>query len=92
MVSLRCKLLVAEEINKIGLMYLSIDLGMIELKQDITPEQRKMLQKELASSGLELMEDKNAILVEKIKNTIIGMVHYSDEYVKPRLSDLCKKR
>ncbi len=87
MVSLRCKLLVKEELTKLGIRYLSVDLGTIELDQDITLEQLEKLQKALIYSGLELMEDKNAILVEKIKNTIIEMVHYSDEYVKYKFSN-----
>jgi YesN/AraC family two-component response regulator len=92
MVSLRCKLLVAEELNMLEMSYLSIDLGMIELKEDITIEQRELLQKALSRSGLELMEDKNAILVEKIKNTIIEMVHYSDEYVKYKFSNYLSEK
>lgn len=92
MVSLRCKLLVEEELHKLGVRYLSIDLGMVELNQDITIEQREKLQKALIGAGLELMEDKNDILVEKIKNTIIDMVHYSNEYVKYKFSNYLSEK
>ena len=92
MVSLRCKLLVTEELQKLGVSNPSVDLGMIELTQDITREQHKKLQEALICSGLELMENKNAILIEKIKNTIIEMVHYSDEYVKYKFSNYLSEK
>lgn len=87
MVSLRCKLAVREELRNLGIGYLSIDLGVVELNQDITHVQRVKLQKALIGSGLELMEDKNAILIERIKITIIEMVHFSDEYLKYKFSN-----
>ena len=92
MVSLRCKLFVKEELHKLGVGYLSVDLGMIELNHEITPEQREKFKKALICSGLELMEDKNAILVERIKNTIIEMIHNSDEYVKYKFSNYLSEK
>jgi AraC-like DNA-binding protein len=84
MVSLRCKLLVKAELEKIGLAYHSIELGEVILQKPIEPEQRHALIKALHQSGLEIMDDKNTMLVEKIKNIIVEMVHYSDEL--PRLN------
>jgi hypothetical protein len=65
MVSLRCKLLVKQELENLGLHYRSIDLGTVELEEDITPEQRNQLNKNLLRSGLELLDDKKSILIEK---------------------------
>ncbi len=86
MVSLRCKMLVQEELRKLGLQCASVELGMVEINHDITIEQRTMLQKALISAGLELLDDQKIILVEKIKNVIIEMVHNSDEYIKHKFS------
>jgi AraC-like DNA-binding protein len=86
MVSLRCKMLVQAEIENLGFELVSVDLGMIEINQDITREQREILQKALFSSGLSLLEDKKAILAERIKNLIIKVVHNSDEQVKYKFS------
>lgn len=79
MVSLRCKMLVKEELRKLGLQYVVVDLGTVEILEDITEQQREQLRVNLLKSGLELMDDKKSILIEKIKNVIIEMVHYSDE-------------
>lgn len=87
MVSLRCKMLVKEELKKLGLKYVILDLGMVEIMGDVPPEKRKKLQASLFRSGLELLDDKKSILIEKIKNVIIEMIHHSDELPKMNYSD-----
>lgn len=87
MVSLRCKMLVKEELKKLGLKYIIVDLGMVEILEDITPEQHDKLKIALLRSGLELLDDKKAILIERIKNTIIEMIHYNDEFPNINYSD-----
>lgn len=85
MVSLRCKMLVKSELEKLGLTSISIDLGTVEIQGDITKEQLESFRKNLQKSGLELLDDKKNILVEKIKSVIIEMIHYSD--VIPEVND-----
>ena len=92
MVSLRCKMLVKTELNKHGLHYIVVNLGEIDVKEDITDEQRVQLKIALLQSGLELMDDKKAILIEKIKNVIIEMVHYTDERPKTNFSDYLSEK
>lgn len=92
MVSLRCKMFVKEELKKLGLHSVCLELGMVEIHQDITSEQHEFLRKALRSSGLELMEDKKAILVEKIKQVIIEMIHNSDEYVRYKFSSFLSEK
>ena len=65
MVSLRCKLMVKSVLDEMGLAYKSIELGELMLKEPITEENRKILREKLHLSGLELIEDKNAIIIEK---------------------------
>ena len=86
MVSLRCKMLVKDELRKLGLHYVIVDLGMVEILEDISIEQFEELQKNLAISGLELLDDKKSILIERIKNVIIELVHYTDEIPKVNYS------
>jgi AraC-like DNA-binding protein len=86
MVSLRCKMLVKEELKKIGLHYTHVDLGMVEIQEEISHEQFEELKKNLAKSGLELLDDKKTILIERIKNVIIELVHYTDEIPKVNYS------
>lgn len=79
MVSIRCKMIVKEELTKLGIQYNNIELGMVEIPEDILTGQLEMLRQNLLRSGLELLDDKKAILIEKIKNVIIEMIHYADE-------------
>jgi AraC-like DNA-binding protein len=92
MVSLRCKMLVKEELTKLGLHYVVVDLGMVELLGKSTLEQRQQLKKNLLESGLELLEDKKAILIEKIKNVIIEMIHYAEELPIINYSDYISEK
>jgi AraC-like DNA-binding protein len=86
MVSNRCKMAVEAELKKIGLHRFVIELGKVEMQEEITPEQLVRLNAGLLLSGLELMSDARAILVESIKNTIIKMVHYDTEQPKVKYS------
>jgi len=92
MVSNRCKMAVKEELKKLGLHFIVVDLGEVEIMETITPEQREQLKIALINSGLELMDDKRAVLIEKIKNTIIEMVHHSDEMIKTNFSDYLSEK
>lgn len=78
MVSLRCKMMVKDELKKLGLHYIVVELGTVEIMEELTDQMREDLRKNLAQSGLELLDDKKSILIEKIKNLIIDMIHYSD--------------
>jgi AraC-like DNA-binding protein len=92
MVSLRCKMLVKAELKKLGIHYVSVDLGTVEIMEDMKPEQHDLLKFNLAKSGLELLDDKKAVLIEKIKNVIIEMVHYEDDLPKVNNSDYISEK
>ena len=80
-------MMVKEELNKLGIKYAVVDLGVIEVLKEITSEQYEQLKVNLMKSGLELLDDKRSILVEKIKNVITEMIHYNDEKPKFNYSD-----
>lgn len=86
MVSARCKIAVKEELKKLGLHFILVDLGEVDIMENISPEQREQLKAALLNSGLELMDNKRAMLIEKIKNVIIEMVHHTDEVLKTNFS------
>ncbi len=92
MVSLRCKMMVKEELKKLGLKYVVLDLGVVDILEDITNEQRELLKVNLLRSGLELLDDKRAILIEKIKNVITELIHHSDELPKINYSDFISEK
>lgn len=92
MVSLRCKMVVKDELQKLGIHYVILDLGMVELLQNITEEQRLLLKINLLRYGLELLEDQRSILIERIKNVITEMIHYSDELPDTNYSDYISQK
>ena len=87
MVSLRCKMLVTAELENLGLRYKRVDLGEAELDEDISAEKWNELNTALKRSGIELMDDKKSILIEKIKNVVVELVHYSEERLEINFSD-----
>jgi len=92
MVSNRCKILVREELKKLNLHFILVDLGEVEIMEELSQEKRQELSDALEESGLELMEDKKSILIEKIKTVIINMVHHSDELLKVNFSDFLTEK
>jgi len=85
-------MIVKEELLKLGLKYVIIDLGMVEILEDITYEQRAVLKVNLLRSGLELLDDKKSILIEKIKGVIIEMIHYTEELPNVNYSDYISEK
>jgi AraC-like DNA-binding protein len=92
MVSNRCKMAVKEELKKLGLHYIVVDLGEVDIMENISMEKRAVLKANLLQSGLELMDDKRAMMIEKIKTIIIEMVHHSQETIKINFSDYLSEK
>jgi YesN/AraC family two-component response regulator len=91
MVCIRCQMVVKTELEKLGLHYRSVNIGEADILEDLTPEQLELLDKSLRKSGLQLIDNKKSILVEKIKSVIIELVHYSEEQIKVNLSDYLRE-
>jgi AraC-like DNA-binding protein len=85
-------MLVKEELKKIGLHAVVIDLGKIEIMEDISPHQHELLKANLMKAGLELLDDRKSILVDKISKVIIEMIHYSDVLPKVNYSDYISEK
>ena len=92
MVSTRCKMAVKDALKELGLHFILVDLGEVDIMENITTEQREKLKIALNDSGLELMDDKRAVLIEKIKNAIIEMVHHNDELIKVNFSEYLSEK
>lgn len=87
MVSKRCKMVVKAELDKLGLHYGTIELGEAEIMEEMDAAQSNQLKMALLQSGLQLMDDKKAILIEKIKSVIVELVHYHEEPLAIKNSD-----
>lgn len=92
MVCIRCQMVVRSELEKLGFHYIDVKIGEADIIEDLLPDQIEELDKALKKSGLHLMDDKKSILVEKIKSSIIELVHYTDDPIKVNLSDYLSEK
>ncbi|MBK9015658.1 MAG: helix-turn-helix transcriptional regulator [Saprospiraceae bacterium] len=79
-------------LDNAGLHYGIVELGEVEVQENITTEQREQLKMDLSITGLELLDDKKDILISKIKSLIVEMVHYEEEVPKEKISAYISKR
>jgi YesN/AraC family two-component response regulator len=86
MVCLRCKLVVQDALTTIGVPYSFVELGEAEIQEELSLQKQKQFKAILLQSGLELLDDKKAVLIQKIKNVIVELVHYSEEPLLVNLS------
>ena len=92
MVCIRCKMVVKDELTKLGLHYIKVELGEAEIVGDISEKQYLKIKASLLRSGLELMDDKKSVLIQKIKNVVVEMIHYSDEPLTINFSDYLSEK
>lgn len=93
MVSLRCKMVVKQELEKLALNYINVELGTIELLENsIDPFKKEQLRKNLKVYGLELLDNRRNVIIEKIKAVIIEMIHYSEEIPNVNYSDYISEK
>jgi YesN/AraC family two-component response regulator len=91
MVCIRCKLIVESELEKMGLHKISIVLGEVKIREDISQAEREKLNSALMKSGFELLDQLKSRDIERIKSSVIEMVHYSGEHLKNFPDYLSKK-
>lgn len=91
MVCNRCIMVVQDELEKLGMDFTSIKLGEVTLTKELTSDKRNSLENVLVPLGFEVIDDKKSRIIEKIKNTIIDLVHHQDNDSKNNLSDILSK-
>jgi YesN/AraC family two-component response regulator len=87
MVCIRCQMVVKAELEKLGLQYAYVKIGEAEIIGEVRPEQMEQLKADLKKAGLLLMDDRKSVLVEKVRNAIIELVHYTEDQIRENLSD-----
>ena len=92
MISTSCRMVVKDQLTKLGLHYISISLGEIEIIEDISKWQREQMKIALKEFGLELMDDNKTILIEKIKNSILELVRCAEEIPKINFSQYLSEK
>lgn len=92
MVSNRCKMIVRLELEKLELHCTLVELGKAETMGLISPLKIEKFRAALLPYGLSLLGDRKSILIEKIKNVIVEMVHYTEAQLKTNFSDYLSKK
>jgi len=92
MVCIRCKMVVKQQLKKLSLNYISVELGEVEVLENISNVQLTEFKTALVKYGLELLDDKKSILIEKIKKVIVELIHYADEPAKVNFSDYLSEK
>jgi YesN/AraC family two-component response regulator len=80
-------MVVKAELEKLGLHYIVVELGEAEIMETISEEQHDQFKEALLKSGLELLDNKKSVLIQKIKNVIVELIHYSEEPLVINFSD-----
>jgi len=92
MVCIRCQMVVKSELEKLGLHHTKVELGETEIMEELSAEQRETLGTSLKKIGLELLDDKKNIMVERIKTLIIELVYFNEDQIKTNLSDYLSEK
>ena len=85
-------MVVKEELKKLGIHFIIVDLGVVDIMENITDEQREQIRIALHKSGLELMDDKKALLIEKIKEVIIEKIYSEELLPRNNFSDYLSEK
>lgn len=86
MVCERCKLVVKNELLKLGLHPVSVELGEVELLESMSAKQQVQFNDNLRLLGFEQLDDKKSRIIEKIKNEIVKLVHHNAPHPKTNFS------
>jgi len=87
MVSDRCKTAIKNELKKLSLHYTKVELGEIEIQENISQEKIIAFSIALKKNGFEIISNKRNILIEKIKKIIIEMIHHAKHPLQANFSD-----
>lgn len=87
MVCNRCILVVKSELEKLGQEVLSIELGEVVLKNEISVNDKKDIAKQLETFGFEILNDSSSKTIEKIKTILIDLVQNKNNNINVTLSD-----
>lgn len=85
-------MILKEELTKTNIKYSISPHGAIEFGEEPTQTQLEELDKNLLESGLELLDQNESMLIDRIINTIDEVIHYSDELPNLSFEDVIGKR
>ncbi|WP_100615676.1 helix-turn-helix domain-containing protein [Confluentibacter citreus] len=72
-----CKLFVKDALDELGISPAKVELGEIETKEDVSDDDKRKLNSQIKKAGMELLEKKQGVLIEKIRKVMIDYVNNS---------------
>lgn len=78
-----CKIVVKDALEELGIPLVKVDMGEIETREDVSDDDKLKLNGKIKKAGLELLEKKQGVLIEKIRQVMVDYVYKSDE--KPNI-------
>lgn len=69
-----CKRILQEQLEKLNIDYSLIGFGEIEVSDSVSAEKLKQLNNELRNYSIEIVENQQNVLIQKIKDAIVEMV------------------
>lgn len=79
MVCLHCIMALKQLLKELGISYNHIELGAIILNEKLSKDKLEALSEGLNTLGLALIDDRRSRIIEKIKTTIINLMHEDNE-------------
>jgi AraC-like DNA-binding protein len=92
MVCSRCKTTIKTELDKLGIQYISVEIGEVTIRKKLTSIQHHLLNVALEQFGFELINNEKNYLIEKLKRAIFDLEMYSDEELKTSYPDYISLR
>ncbi len=86
MICERCKVLVREELERLGFYNVRVKIGEVELDEKLSLAQYDEFKYNIQQYGLQLVEDKKRILIERVKNAILEMINNPEDTPKTKFS------
>ena len=78
---------VKSELEKLGYDPLHVQLGEVELKEDISGNELTVFKNRLNDLGFELIDDSKSKLIEKIKLLVIQLIHHGEGQMHQNYSE-----
>lgn len=85
-------MVVKTELEKAGLHPWSVELGEVEIEEELTADSLKQLNASLQCTGFEIIDNRKSRIIEQIKNAIVELIHHSNVTISVKLSEYITQR
>lgn len=87
-----CKIFVRDSLEELGISLFKVELGEIETRYNLSDDEKEQLNSKIRTAGMELLEKKQGVLIEKIRKVMVDYVSNSENEPNVKFSDLLSKK